>query len=191
MREGLINALIHRDYSFSGSIIINVNDARIEFISLGGLLPGLSTEDICSSISQPRNCKLAEIFHRLDLIESYGTGLRRIFELYKDHPVQPRIEVTPNTFKLILPNLKAPVKATVHDNTSSSPVPHPDVVVKITPQMQIVIEHLERHGEMTDETMQALLNIKKTRAYLLARKMSEIGLIDIVGRGMTKRYKLK
>ena len=47
------------------------------------------------------------------------------------------------------------------------------------------------HGEMTDEDLQELLNIKKTRAYLLARQMSENGLIDIIGRGAAKKYKLK
>ena len=76
----------------------------IEFISIGGLLPGLPVEDIRSGISQPRNRKLAEIFHRLKRIESYGTGIRRIYQLYRNHPVQPRIEVTPNVFKLVLPN---------------------------------------------------------------------------------------
>ena len=35
IREALLNALVHRDYSFSGSIIINVNDDKMEFISLG------------------------------------------------------------------------------------------------------------------------------------------------------------
>ena len=42
LREALVNALVHRDYSFSGSIIINVNEKHLEFISIGGLLPGLS-----------------------------------------------------------------------------------------------------------------------------------------------------
>lgn len=107
IREALLNAIVHRDYSFSGSIIINVNDACMEFISIGGLLPGLSAEDIRSGISQPRNRKLAEIFHRLRLIESYGTGIRKIYALYKNCSVQPRIEVTPNTFKLVLPNMNA------------------------------------------------------------------------------------
>ena len=74
LREALLNALVHRDYAFSGSIIININESQIEFISLGGLLPGLSAEDIQNGISQPRNPKLAEVFHRLRLIESYGTG---------------------------------------------------------------------------------------------------------------------
>ncbi|MCF0105495.1 MAG: putative DNA binding domain-containing protein, partial [Holdemanella sp.] len=79
IREALLNALVHRDYSFSGSIIINVTDYNMEFISLGGLLPGLSCEDIRTGISQTRNKNLAEVFHRLRLIESYGTGIRRIF----------------------------------------------------------------------------------------------------------------
>jgi len=62
LREALLNALVHRDYSFSGSIIINVNDKEMEFISIGGLLPGLSPDDIRSGISQPRNKNLADIF---------------------------------------------------------------------------------------------------------------------------------
>lgn len=53
LREALLNAIVHRDYGFSGSIIINVNDDKMEFISMGGLVMGLSTEDIRSGISQP------------------------------------------------------------------------------------------------------------------------------------------
>ena len=45
IREVLLNAIVHRDYGFSGSIIINVYDNRMEFISLGGLVHGLSTEE--------------------------------------------------------------------------------------------------------------------------------------------------
>ena len=107
IREALLNAIVHRDYSFSGSIIINVNDARMEFISIGGLLPGLSTDDIRIGISQPRNKNLAEIFHRLRLIESYGTGIRRIYKLYDNCSAQPVIEVAPNAFKMILPNMQS------------------------------------------------------------------------------------
>lgn len=186
LREALLNALVHRDYSFSGSIIINVNDAGMEFISIGGLLPGLSAEDIRSGISQPRNRKLAEIFHRLRLIESYGTGIRRIFSLYKDSPVQPKIQVTSNTFKLVLPNLNVaePLPQAVTPTSSMS------VSATITPQMKVVLDYLAEYGEMTDEELQELLNIKKTRAYLLTRQMSEEGLIEIEGRGTGKKYKL-
>ena len=185
LREALLNALVHRDYSYSGSIIINVNDAGIEFISIGGLLPGLSADDIRSGISQPRNRKLAEIFHRLRLIEAYGTGIRKIYTLYKDCAIQPRIEVTSNTFKLILPNMNAntekPEPVSIKANAASQ---------NLTPQMKTVLDYLAEYGEMTDEELRELLNVKKTRAYLLARQMNENGLIEIAGRGAEKKYKL-
>lgn len=186
IREALLNAIVHRDYSFSGSIIINVNDSKMEFISLGGLLPGLSTEDIRIGVSQPRNKKLAEVFHRLRLIESYGTGIRRIFKLYENCPIQPVIEVTANAFKIVLPNMNAcgTVAERVPEAAEKAPV-------VITPQMKTVLDYLAEYGEMTDEDLQELLNIKKTRAYLLARQMNENGLIDIIGRGAAKKYKLK
>ena len=183
IREALLNALVHRDYSFSGSIIINVNAECMEFISIGGLLPGLSAEDIRSGISQPRNRKLAEVFHRLKLIESYGTGIRKIFALYKDCAAQPRIEVTPSTFKLVIPNMNAnaQVAPTVSEAAQAT-------LTAVTPQMKTVLDYLAEYGEMTDEDLQELLNVKKTRAYLIARQMSESGLINIVGRGTGKKY---
>ena len=186
IREALLNALVHRDYSFSGSIIINVNDSKMEFISLGGLLPGLSTEDIRIGVSQPRNKKLVEVFHRLRLIESYGTGIRRIFKLYENCPVQPSIEATANAFKIVLPNMNAAGIA-----TESIPAATEKEPVAITPQMKTVMDYLAEYGEMTDEDLQELLNVKKTRAYLLARQMNETGLIEIIGRGAGKKYKLK
>ena len=185
IREALLNAIVHRDYSFSGSIIINVNDSKMEFISLGGLLPGLSTEDIRIGVSQPRNKKLAEIFHRLRLIESYGTGIRRIFKLYENCPVQPSIEATANAFRIVLPNMN-----TCNAVSESTPGAAEKTPV-ITTQMKTVLDYLTECGEMTDEDLQELLNVKKTRAYLLARQMHENGLIEIVGRGAAKKYKLK
>ena len=186
LREALLNSLVHRDYSYSGSIIINVNDSKMEFISLGGLLPGLSTEDIRIGVSQPRNKKLAEIFHRLRLIESYGTGIRRIFKLYENCPVQPGIEATANAFKIVLPNMNAASTA-----SEDAPATTGKSTAVITPQMKSVMDYLAEYGEMSDEDLQELLNIKKTRSYLLSRQMNESGLIEIIGRGAGKRYRLK
>lgn len=183
IREALLNALIHRDYSFSGSIIININDSEIEFISIGGLLQGLSTEDIKSGISQPRNHRLAEVFHRLRLIESYGTGIRKIWSLYSGYVMQPKIEVTPNTFKIILPNR----------NTNPEKAPEPKAEKeprKSAAQLQNVINYLERNGEATETEIQELLNVKRTRSYLLMRHLQEAGLVTVQGRGARKRYSI-
>jgi ATP-dependent DNA helicase RecG len=179
IREALLNAIVHRDYSFSGSIMINVTDRKMEFISLGGLLPGLSPDDIRSGISQPRNRNLAEVFHRLRLIESYGTGIRRIFHLYADCPEQPEIEVTTNTFKMILPNMNAASDAQT------------ERVSTVTPQMQRVLDHIRQNGKITEKEMSDLLGLKKTRTYAIARQMCGLDLIQAVGRGENKYYTLK
>ena len=174
LREALLNALVHRDYSFSGSIIINVNDKEIEFISIGGLLPGLSPDDIRSGISQPRNKNLADIFHRLHLIESYGTGIRKIYNLYANCFEQPRIEVTSNTFKIILPNMN---RATAKESGTG-----------ITAQMQKILDYIDENGKITDLEIQDLLGLKKTRAFTLAKQMRDEGLIKVIGRGNEKKY---
>lgn len=176
VREALLNAIVHRDYSFSGSIIINVTDRKTEFISIGGLIPGLSPEDIRVGISQPRNRNLAEVFHRLRLIESYGTGIRRIFSLYAGYPVQPQIEVTANTFKITLPNM------------NSVPSGVPETASPITPQMQQVLDYIRANGQITEPEICELLGVKKTRAYTIARQMRDLGVITVAGRGEKKYY---
>ena len=175
LREALLNALVHRDYAFSGSIIININESQIEFISLGGLLPGLSAEDIQNGISQPRNPKLAEVFHRLRLIESYGTGIRRIFTLYRDCEKKPEIIVTPNTFKLILPNRN-------YYSTDKSEEK------ALNDQQRTILQYIERNGAITEETAQKLLGVKRTRAYVILKEMRDNGLIVVQGRGQNKKY---
>ena len=175
IREALLNALVHRDYSYSGSVIINVNDKKMEFISLGGLLPGLSEEDIRIGISQPRNKHLAEVFHRLRLIESYGTGIRRIYKLYENCASKPVIEASPNAFRITLPNMNEG-NANTPDNTA------------VTAQMRKVIDFISQNGQATDTELCALLDVKQTRVYNLTREMRELGLIRIDGRGKEKRY---
>ena len=178
IREALLNALIHRDYGYSGDIIINVNDTCMEFISIGGLLPGISTEDIRNGISQLRNKKLAEFFHRLNFIEAYGTGIRRIFALYRDYPVHPIIDATPNSFKITLPNM----------NTEMTDASRPAQTV--TPQMQTILKYLQEHGEASDADIQDLLGIKKTRAFTLTKQLLAADLIRIKGRGANKKITL-
>jgi len=169
LREALINAVMHRDYSFSGSILVNINSQFIEFISIGGLMPGIGKEDIILGVSQLRNQKLTEIFLRLNIIEAYGTGLKRIFNIYKDHLESPRIDVGPNSFRIRIPNMNFKSKN-----------------ANLTNQENLILEYLARHGEITEETVQKLLNIKRSRTLAILKMMSEKGLLKVIGRGENK-----
>lgn len=174
LREALLNSVVHRDYSYSGSIIININDKQMEFVSIGGLLPGLTADDIRSGISQPRNKNLAEVFHRLKLIEAYGTGIRRIYKLYENGSVQPCIEVTHNTFKMILPNMSV-----------AEPLA---VKTYLTPQKEQILDFIFKKGQITEVEIMNLLGVKRTRAYTVAKQMCDENLIIVVGRGKNKKY---
>lgn len=80
LREAIVNALVHRDYAQRGSPIrVAFFDDRIDIESPGMLLPGMTVEDMKSGISRIRNPVVARIFRELRLIESWGSGVKRIF----------------------------------------------------------------------------------------------------------------
>ena len=104
VREALLNSIVHRDYSFSGSNLINIYDDRIEFVSLGGLVSGLELKSIFLGVSQSRNPDLAAVFYRMRLIESYGTGIGKIERSYKMCRSKPEFETAKGVFRVTLPN---------------------------------------------------------------------------------------
>jgi ATP-dependent DNA helicase RecG len=162
VREGLVNALVHRDYSLGGSILINIYDDRMEFISIGGLVKDIEETDLLSGLSLLRNKNLANIFFRLHYIESYGTGLRKIMKLYETYKVKPKIDVFPNVFVLTLPNLNYHYTLT-HD--------------KLNERQEKILEHIKIKKYITNEDIQKMLNIKRSRAYKIISDMKAQKLI--------------
>ena len=83
LREAVVNALCHRDYSQpGGSIRIAMYDDRLEIWNDGQLLPGLMLKDLKRDHpSKLRNPLIADVFHRRGLIEKWGRGTQRIVEL--------------------------------------------------------------------------------------------------------------
>ncbi|MBO4651701.1 MAG: putative DNA binding domain-containing protein [Lachnospiraceae bacterium] len=195
VREALLNAIVHRDYSYSGSSIINIYDSHMEFITLGGLLPGIEKEDICNGISLPRNRKLASVFYRLRLIEAYGTGIFRIMDAYEDCSEKPKFVITPNSFKLILPNRNAvkekaySVRETPSEQRYGTNMAPYRTIPVVTEQMRRVLTYIDEYGQITDGEIQQLLSLKKTRAFTIAKRLREFGLIVVEGRGEERRYR--
>ena len=85
LREAIINALIHADYSQRGAPTrVSFFDNRIEIENPGILIPGLTIEDMRQGISKIRNHIIARVFHELNLIEQWGSGVSRIFSEAKE-----------------------------------------------------------------------------------------------------------
>jgi len=81
LREAVVNAVVHADYSQRGAPIrIAFFDDRIEIENPGILLPGMTVEDMLQGVSKIRNHVIARVFRELDLIEQWGSGVRRMFK---------------------------------------------------------------------------------------------------------------
>lgn len=184
LREALLNAITHRDYSFSGSTLISIFDDRIELVTIGGLVRGLSFDDIMLGVSALRNQKLANVFYRLKLIEAYGTGILKIKESYSDYDVKPQFEVTDNAFKITLPNI----------NYAGERKELPTVPVKTidkTDRKEIVLRLAEKRGYIVRKDVETELSISQATAILLLRDMVENGLLVKERDGKQIKYRLQ
>ena len=185
VREALLNALVHRDYAFSGPTLISIFEDRIEFVTIGGLARGIGLEDIRLGVSVLRNPDLANIFYRLRLIEAYGTGILRIHECYAGAAVQPAIEATDHAFKITLPNLNFSREA---ENTP--PARPATSLGKREARVQKVIGLCRENGWVVRKDVEAALGVSQATAILLLREMTRDGLLEKQGTAKNLRYYL-
>ncbi|WP_303814665.1 RNA-binding domain-containing protein [Selenomonas ruminantium] len=165
VREALLNAIIHRDYGFNGSTIINIYDDRIEFISLGGLVSGLSMDAILMGVSQSRNAGLANVFFRLKLVESYGTGIKRIQALYKGSPKQAVFESATGAFKTTIYNLNEPG---ISEKMS---------LYQPNNEKEIILNLAIKQKSITRKDVEIALSIGSTKAYSLLTDLCNKGIL--------------
>ena len=79
IRESLVNAAVHRDYSNDGrDIKIGIYDDIVNIVSPGGFPSTITQEDILEGRSEIRNKVIARVFKELNYIEQWGSGIRRI-----------------------------------------------------------------------------------------------------------------
>ncbi len=189
VREALLNLLVHRDYSFSASAFISIYEDRIEFVSIGGLMPGIDLEDVMVGISVCRNQDLANVFYRLHLIEAYGTGMGKIMKAYESMQVKPVIETTKNAFKIILPNINAKYETenTTVKTKSGTPVTvHTEK--ELSDEEEKILEYARKHGAITKNDVIGLLEVSASTAARVIRKMVKTNLLEQKGKARNTHY---
>lgn len=189
VREALLNLLVHRDYSFSASALISIYADRIEFVSIGGLMPGIDLEDIMVGISVCRNQDLANVFYRLHLIEAYGTGMGKIMRAYEETEEKPLIETTQNAFKIILPNINAKYET----RKASDPKEESNISSAVRAEKSLgneerVLEYAMSHGAITRNDVIELLEVSTSTASRVLRKMVKSNLLKRNGKARGTNY---
>ena len=98
IREAVINAIAHRDYTRRGAPIkISIFDDRVEVDNPGALLPGLDIRNL-EGVHETRNDKICSLFHETKDMERYGTGIVRMKGSMKAHGLKPPVLSQPGDF---------------------------------------------------------------------------------------------
>ncbi len=180
----MLNAIIHRDYSYSAPSLISIFIDRIEFVTIGGLAKGITLADIELGISITRNKLLANIFYRLGFVEAYGTGIPKVRACYANNLEEPKIEVSNNAFKITLPKIEEGAK-----KISSEIFTTNDEVV-LTKLEQETLNLFNGVHYIKRKDIEESLDIGVTSAYKIIKSLEEKGYIEREGDGRSTRYVL-
>ena len=169
-REVIANALVHRDWDIDANINVAMYADKIEVTSPGGLPKGMTEEAYLNGgISIPRNPIVANIFLRFNLLERFGTGIRRINECYRDSELKPIFKVFQNMIQVVLPVL---------NNTSN------------LSEDEALIVKLLKNSTMTSMQLAKETGFGRTKTIELLNKLKDKGLIKVNGRGRSTHYSL-
>lgn len=103
LREAVINAIVHNDYSNEVPPKIEIFSDRIEITSTGSFVQGMTEEEFFSGYSAPRNKELMRVFKDVHLVEQLGSGMIRILKKY-DRSI---FTITSNFIRVAFPILDA------------------------------------------------------------------------------------
>lgn len=173
-REAIANAIIHRLWDIHSQIRISMYDDRIEIVSPGGLPSAISKKEYVSGrISVLRNPILANVFNKLNMVETFGTGIFRIKETYKDSATQPVFDATDNTIVVILPVIRESLD--------------------LTDDERIVYDVLSKTMARPISDIMASSNIwfGKSKVSELLKSMEKKGVVSIEGNGRGTKYRIQ
>jgi len=185
IREVLINALAHADYSCSGMrILISIFSDRLEIQSQGALPFGMTLNDFKAGVSHVRNIVISRVLHELGLMEQWGSGYQRIINACRQggYP-EPEWQEMASCVRVIFR-------------------PHPDVPVNVPVNVPVTDAALNERQKWFMEQLSAGMSVKasdievrwdvveKTAKRDIAA-LRKIELIEFVGAPKTGRYQLK
>lgn len=167
-RETLANALIHRMWDIPAAVQVAMYKDKIKITSPGGLPEDISEEEyLHSQVSVLRNPKLAEAFLKLNYIEKFGTGVRRIIYAYKNEYQKPEFSFTEHTICVTLPVI-----------TKN----------KTDDMAEIVLKVIVGSDEMTRKEIEEITGIKKATLIRILNKLLNDGIIRKKGLTRNTRY---
>ena len=168
-REALANALIHRTWDVRAAIRIAMYFDRVEVVSPGGLPVGVSYKEYMAGyVSVLRNPIIANVFFRLNFVETFGTGIRRIIDTYRGAAAEPKFQVSDNAIVVILPLLEA------------------DIAVNEDEERIMLL--LQKYKTMSSSDIVGISGYNKAKVIRMLNSLLEKNKIKKIGVGRGTRY---
>ena len=173
IREAIVNATTHRNFLDRACVQVAVYDDRVEVTSPGMLCGGLTIEQIKEGGSKIRNRCIAEVFCRMKIIESWGTGIKRMFSSCKEYGVrEPELLEVGDSFRV---NLYRPSYSAVHQ---SSPKSSPK---DVNQTQQKILDMILENPKITQTVMAEKLDITPRAVKKNIKELVEKGLVERAG----------
>lgn len=181
IRELLLNAVVHKDYTNPTDVIVKIFDNSIEISNPGKLIGGLTVEDLQTDHYQPRhrNKLLAEAFYLTGDIEKYGTGFVRIRRWLSDYPKLGY------KFSDLGDFIKITIAETVKDST------HFDKVTdKVTDNQALIIKLIIQNPKITTHELSKAVGISQRKIKENIAKLKTANLLKRIGHAKTGHWEI-
>ena len=149
LKEAVINAVVHNDYSYGNSPIVELYSDRVEITSVGGLPQELSQEEFLEGVTAPRNKELIRVFKDVELIENIGSGVLRILDAYDkscfkfmEHFLRVSFKYKENPFEYNSKN-KVSANDTINDTLKDT--------INLNENEQIILNLIIKNNKVTRE----------------------------------------
>lgn len=183
IREAIVNAMTHRNFLDRSCVQVAVYDDRVEITSPGMLYGGLTIEQIKEGGSKIRNRCIAEVFSRMKIIESWGTGIKRMFSSCKEYGIrEPELLEIGDSFRV---NLYRPSYNDIHQSSPKSSLKD------VNQTQQKIIEMILLNPKMTQTAMAEELGITSRAVKKSIKELTEKGILQRVGSARSGYWEVK
>lgn len=185
-REGLANALVHRDYASLGAVHVQWREEELEISNPGGFPEGVHLTNILTVAPRPRNPLLADALKRAGLVERTARGVDTIFreQLINGRPAPSYDRSTPSMVTLLLPGGRANlafIRLVVEENRNGP---------LLSAEGLLILNSLWRDRSLTTPELAFVTQRPDTETRILLNRLIERGLVEARGEGRARNYHL-
>ena len=187
LREAIVNAFCHRDYSIMGRVRVAISDEGLTIANPGGFIEGVTIQNLLTAEPHGRNQLLADALKRVGLAEKTGRGIDRIYEgsLIYGRRLPDYSNSTPKTVSLFIPRSKPDVQLARIISDEQNRLGRPLPINTL-----LVLNTLKEIPRSDAKQIAEAANLSEIIAKTVLDKAVENGLVEPYGAGRGRNYML-